>query len=46
MYDDPIILGTVGQGFLIFCQPAHVVQTLLPSEAPLSMQQEVLILHN
>ena len=46
MYDNPIVLGTVSQGFPIFCQPVHAVQTLLPFEASLYMQQEVLILHN
>ena len=46
MYDEPVVLGTMGQGFPVFCQPVHVAQTLLPSEAPLYTQQEVLILHN
>ena len=46
MYDEPVVLGTVGWGFPIFRQPAHAVQTLLPSEASLYTRQEVLILHN
>ena len=46
MYDEPVVLGTMGQGFPVFCQPSHVAQTLLPSEAPLYTRQEVLILHN
>ena len=46
MYDEPIVTGTVGQGFPIFCYPTHVAQTVLPSEAPLYTRQEVLILHN
>ena len=46
MYDEPIILATMGQGFPIFCYPAYVAQTILPSGAPLYTRQEVLILHN
>ena len=42
MYDKPVVLGTVGRGFPVFRQPAHVVQTLTPSEAPLYTHQEVL----
>ena len=36
----------MGQGSPIFHYPAYVVQTVLPSEAPLYTQQEVLILHS
>ena len=46
MYDEPIALATMGQGFPIFCYPAYVAQTILPSGAPLYTRQEVLILHN
>ena len=46
IYDEPIVLATMGQGFPIFRYPAYVVQSVLPSEAPLYMRQEVLILHN
>ena len=46
MYNEPIVLCMMGQGFPIFCYPAHVAQTILPSEALLYTQQEVLILHN
>ena len=46
MYDEPAVLGTMGQGFSVFCQPVHVAQTLLSFKAPLYTQQEVLILHN
>ena len=46
MYDKPIALATMGQGFPIFCYPAYVAQIVLPSEAPPYSQQEVLILHN
>ena len=46
MYDEPVVLGTVGWGFLVFRQQAHAVQNLLPSEASLYTRQEVLILHN
>ena len=46
MYDKPIVLATMGQGFPIFRYPVYVAQTILPSEAPPYMRQEVLILHN
>ena len=46
MYDEPIALATMGQGFPIFCYHAYVAQTVLPSEALPYSQQEVLILHN
>ena len=46
MYNKPIILATMGQGFPIFCYPVYVAQTVLPLKAPLYTQQEVLILHN
>ena len=46
MYDEPIVLATMSQGFPIFCYPTYVVQTILPSKALLYTQQEVLILHN
>ena len=46
MYNEPIILATMGQGFSIFRYPAYVAQTVLPSEAPLYTRQKVLILHN
>ena len=46
MYDKPIVLATMGQGFPIFRYPAYVAQTVLPSEAPPYSRQEVLILHN
>ena len=46
MYDEPVVLATIGQGFPIFCYPAYVAQTVLPSEAPPYSRQEVLILHN
>ena len=46
MYDEPVVLAMMGQGFPIFHYPVHVAQTDLPSEAPLYTRQEVLILHN
>ena len=46
MYNEPIALATMGQGFPIFRYPAYVAQTILPSEAPPYSRQEVLILHN
>ena len=46
LYDEPIILATMGQGFPIFRYPTYMVQTILPSKAPLYTRQEVLILHN
>ena len=46
MYDEPIVLAMMGQGFPIFRYLAYVAQTVLPSEAPPYSQQEVLILHN
>ena len=46
MYDEPIVLAMMGQGFPIFHYPAYVVQTVLPSEALPYSRQDVLILHN
>ena len=46
MYNEPIVLATMGQGFPIFRYPVYVAQTVLPLEAPLYTRQEVLILHN
>ena len=46
LYDEPIALATMGQGFPIFCYPAYSAQTILPSEAPPYSRQGVLILHN
>ena len=46
MYDEPVVLATMGQGFPIFRYPAYVAQTVLPSKAPPYSRQEVLILHN
>ena len=46
MYDKPIVLGTMGWGFPIFCQYAHAVQTLILFKATPYTCQEVLILHN
>ena len=46
MYNEPVVLATMGQGFPIFRYPAYIAQTILPLEAPLYTQQEVLILHN
>ena len=46
MYNKPIVLGMVGQGFPIFRYPTHMAQTVFPSKAPLYTRQEVLILHN
>ena len=40
MYDKPIVLATMGQGFPIFRYPVHVTQTVLPSKAPLYTRQE------
>ena len=34
MYDEPIVLATMSQGFPVFRYPAYVTQTVLPSEAP------------
>ena len=46
MYDEPIALATMGQGFPIFRYPVYVAQTVLPSEAPPYSRQDVLVLHN
>ena len=35
MYNKPIVLVMMGQGFPVFCYPAHTAQTVLQSEAPL-----------
>ena len=46
MYDEPIVLATMGQGFPIFHYPVYVTQTVLPSKAPPYLRQDMLILHN
>ena len=46
MYNEPIVLAMMGQGFPIFRYPMYVAQTVLPLEVPLYTRQEVLILHN
>ena len=46
MYDEPIVLGMMGQGIPVFQQYVHTVQTLIPSETTPYTHQEVLILHN
>ena len=46
MYNEPIVLAMMGQGFPIFRYPVYVAQTILPSEAPPYSRQDVLILHN